>query len=72
MELDSDNAEVRETVHSDTAEQTPVVVVKDSMGTDSVAADLDSRPLNDLGVSVMEQDVLERNVAAQVSRLFRG
>ena len=33
---------------------------------DSVAADLDSQPLNDLGVSVMDQDVLERNVAAQV------
>ena len=31
-----------------------------------VAADLDSQPLNDLGVSVMDQDVLERNVAAQV------
>jgi hypothetical protein len=30
------------------------------------AADLDSQPLNDLGVSVMDQDVLERNVAAQV------
>ena len=33
----------------------------------SVAADLDSQPLNDLGVSVMDQDVLERNVAAQVA-----
>ena len=33
----------------------------------SAAADLDSQPLNDLGVSVMDQDVLERNVAAQVS-----
>lgn len=32
---------------------------------DSVAMDLDSQPLNDLGVSVMDQDVLERNVAAQ-------
>jgi hypothetical protein len=31
-----------------------------------MASDLDSRPLNDLGVSVMDQDVLERNVAAQV------
>jgi len=31
-----------------------------------ITADLDSQPLNDLGVSVMDQDVLERNVAAQV------
>lgn len=31
-----------------------------------MTADLDSRPLNDLGVSIMDQDVLERNVAAQV------
>jgi len=33
---------------------------------DTTAADLDSQPLNDLGVSFMDQDELERNVAAQV------
>ena len=38
----------------------------------SAAADLDSRPLTDLGVSVMDQDVLERNVAAQVRPLLNG
>lgn len=41
-------------------------VVSETMADQSVAADLDSQPLNDLGVSVMDQDVLERNVAAQV------
>jgi len=34
----------------------------------SLAGDLDSQPLNELGVSLMDQDVLERNVAAQVAR----
>jgi len=33
----------------------------------AISADImDSQPLNDLGVSVMDQDTLERNVAAQV------
>jgi hypothetical protein len=32
----------------------------------ATVADLDSQPLGDLGVSVMDQDQLERNVAAQV------
>jgi hypothetical protein len=32
----------------------------------SVMADLDSQPLSDLGVSVMDQEVLEANVAAEV------
>jgi hypothetical protein len=32
----------------------------------SVLADLDSQPLSDLGVSVMDQEVLEANVAAEV------
>jgi hypothetical protein len=31
-----------------------------------VVPDLDSQPLNDLGVSVMDQDTLERNLAVQV------
>jgi hypothetical protein len=34
--------------------------------------DLDSQPLNDLGVSVMDQDELERNVAAQVGSAGLG
>jgi len=45
----------------------PVLADSEDMLIDeSVAADMDSQPLNDLGVSVMDQDVLERNVAAQV------
>jgi hypothetical protein len=34
--------------------------------------DLDSQPLNDLGVSVMDQDELERNVVAQVTSARLG
>lgn len=50
-----------------TADDTTDSVMEDStMADPSTAADLDSRPLTALGVSVMDQDVLERNVAAQV------
>lgn len=50
-----------------TAEDTTDSVMEDgTMADPSTAADLDSRPLTDLGVSVMDQNVLERNVAAQV------
>jgi hypothetical protein len=54
---------------------TPVITADDisdpvmedsSMAVPTTAADLDSQPLNELGVSVIDQDVLERNVAAQV------
>jgi hypothetical protein len=49
------------------AEDTSDSVMEDStMANPSTAADLDSQPLTDLGVSVMDQDMLERNVAAQV------
>lgn len=50
------------------AEDIPVVSVESSSSatrTDTMA-DLDSQPLEDLGVNIMDQDVLERNVAAQV------
>lgn len=40
--------------------------VPDNMAEHSVATHLDSQPLSDLGVCVMDQDVVERNVAAQV------
>jgi hypothetical protein len=60
---DHDVEMIEETTEMDTAEQS---VITDPMTADSVATDLDSQPLNDLGVSVMDQDVLERNVAAQV------
>jgi len=43
----------------------------DKVMDESAAADLGSQSLNDLGVSVMDQDVLERNVAAQVSAPIR-
>lgn len=46
------------------AELTPVAA-EDTMNV-SEAEDLNSQPLDDLGVSVMDQEVLERNVAAQV------
>jgi len=49
------------------AEEPSVPDMPDFMTAVSVAADLDSQPLNDLVVSVMDQDVLERNVEAQVS-----
>jgi len=39
---------------------------EDRVMTEAVAEDLGSQSLDDLGVSVMDQDVLERNVAAQV------
>lgn len=56
----------QETTAMDT-EQMSVPGLPETVPTDSsIAADLDSQPLNDLGVSVMDQDVLERNVAAQV------
>ena len=51
----------------DIAEQTPATA-EDAMNV-SVAEDLKTQPLDDLGVSVMDQDVLERNVAAQVYHL---
>jgi hypothetical protein len=35
----------------------------------SVLADLDSQPLTELGVSVVDQEVLEANVAAEVREL---
>jgi len=48
-------------------EEPPVPVVPDTISADPcVPADLDLQPLNELGVGVMDQDVLERNVAAQV------
>jgi len=38
-----------------------------AMAEDTTAAeDVDSQPLNDLGVSFMDQDELEKNIAAQV------
>jgi hypothetical protein len=37
----------------------------------SVLADLDSQPLTELGVSVVDQEVLEANVAAEVRELTR-
>ena len=50
-----------------TAEDTSDALMEDSPLADPPAfADLDSQPLTDLGVSVMDQDVLERNIAAQV------
>lgn len=49
-----------------TAEEISDLPVRVTMADQSVAMDLDSQPLSDLGVSVMDQDVLERNVAAQV------
>ena len=45
------------------AEGLPIPPIPNGM---PVFADLDSQPLDDLGVSVMDQDVLERNVAAKV------
>ena len=40
--------------------------VEDVLAETVQMAEQDSQPLNDLGVSVMDQDELERNVAAQV------
>ena len=37
---------------------------------DLPSVDLDSQPLTDLGVDVLDQDVLERTVAAQVILLL--
>jgi hypothetical protein len=62
---DHDVEMIEETMEMDTAEPS-VPAITDPMTADSVVTDLDSQPLNDLGVSVMDQDVLERNVAAQV------
>ena len=62
---DHDVEMIEETMEMDTAGPS-VTAITDPMTADSVATDLDSQPLNDLGVSVMDQDVLERNVAAQV------
>lgn len=57
----------QETTAVDTEHLMSAPVLPEAMPADSsIAADLDSQPLNDLGVSVMDQDVLERNVAAQV------
>jgi hypothetical protein len=60
---DHDVEMIEETMEMDTAGPS---VITDPKTADSVATDLDSQPLNELGVSVMDQDVLERNVAAQV------
>lgn len=64
MELESGNVQVERPPSVDMAELIPTVA-EDARDV-PVAEDLDSQPLNDLGVSVMDQDVLERNVAAQV------
>ena len=64
MEPDSGNAVFEGSLPAYIADPAPVA--EDAMDI-SEAADLDSQPLNDLGVSVIDQDVLERNVAAQVS-----
>lgn len=71
MERDAPADEVSDAVS--VATQPAMEDVAENMSVDaenvmdeSVAADLDSQPLNDVGVSVMDQDVLERNVAAQV------
>ena len=47
-----------------------LIVPEDTIMEESVAADLGSQSLDDLGVSVMDQDILERNVAAQVRLRF--
>jgi hypothetical protein len=64
MEHESGNVQVESHTSVDMAELIPAVA-EDARDV-PVAEDLDSQPLNDLGVSVMDQDVLERNVAAQV------
>ena len=64
VDLDS---EARDFLPADIAEQTPMAE-EHEMAT-AEAADMDTQPLDDLGVSVMDQDVLERNVAAQVCAL---
>jgi hypothetical protein len=46
--------------------------VEDTAVETTAMTDLDSQPLNDLGVSVMDQDQLERNVAAQVGSTRLG
>ena len=67
MAQDEHDVEMTEEITAVDTEQMAVSVLLGTMPTDpSIAADLDSQPLNDLGVSVMDQDVLERNVAAQV------
>ena len=67
MELDSGTLPVADLPSMDMAELTPATT-EDTMNV-PVAEDLKSRPLDELGVSVMDQDVLERNVAAQVCHL---
>jgi hypothetical protein len=62
----SQDAEMATDAAAMATEDSPTPVVPETMVDQSVAMDLDSQPLNDLGVSVMDQDVLERNVAAQV------
>lgn len=64
MELDSGNVRIEDIPSVNMAELTPVAA-EDTMNV-SEAEDLNSQPLDDLGVSVMDQEVLERNVAAQV------
>ena len=56
MEMQENSISDTESLFGGTTEERPT------------AMDLDSAPLGDLGVSVMDQDVFERNVAAQVSQ----
>jgi len=63
---DSQEVEMATDATAMTTEESFTPVVPGTVVDQSFAMDLDSQPLNDLGVSVMDQDVLERNVAAQV------
>jgi hypothetical protein len=49
------------------AQTDPMTAADGDAMEDTLGADLGSQPLDELGVSVMDQDVLEREVVAQVS-----
>jgi hypothetical protein len=63
---DSDAMKMVDDIPEILTESPPSAIMVVTMADQSAMEDLDSQPLNDLGVSVMDQDVLERNVAAQV------
>ena len=66
-EAGSDAVEMaRGTLVTYTGDDTDAVMADSNVADPSIAPDLDSQPLTDWGVSVVDQDVLERNVAAQV------
>ena len=66
-DVGSDDVEMATDTLVMSTEDGPNAVIADSnMADPSIAPDLESQPLTALGVSIMDQDVLERNVAAQV------